>query len=254
MDVDLADVNSDDAGEVALFEQYRSSKDELLRDKIFLTYSSLVESVCRGFIGRGSSEFEDLLQVGYLGLLGAIERFDLEREVKFATYARHCIGGQVRHFIRDRSETIRRPRWMKKLSREVATFLERYLQEHSCLPTLSQIAEACNVSEGGVVAILRAKQPLSLEDDSLYSREPLDRIRSLQHESFKLPIEDRIAIAQAFEKLLGVEKKVIYLFFVHDLTQRQIAGKLSLPPRKVSRLMQKGLERLRKWLEVDVDK
>lgn len=254
MDVDRADVDSNDTDEVALFEQYRSSKDEFVRDKIFTTYSSLVESVCRGFVGRGNSELEDLLQVGYLGLLGAIERFDLGREVKFATYARHCIGGEVRHFIRDKSEAIRRPRWMKKLSREVACFLEGYLQKNACLPTLSQIAEACNVSESGVVAILRAKQPLSLEDDSSYSREPLDRIKSLQHESFKLPIEDRIAIAHAFEKLFGVEKKIIYLFFVQDLTQKQIAGKLSLPPRKVSRLMQKGLERLRKWLEADPDK
>jgi RNA polymerase sigma-B factor len=236
--------------DLELFARYRSTGDVALRDEIFSRHLSLVDSYSRNFARTGAAERDDLVQVGYLGLLGAIERFDPERGVKFSTYAGHCVDGEIRHFIRDKTESIRRPRWMRKLSRQVAMLLESYMQAKSRLPTLKEISEALNIDEEGVVAILRAKQPLSLEDER-QTGGSAERVRSLRHVSFQLPIEDRIAISEAFDSLLGLEQKVIYLFFVQDLTQKQIAGKLSLSPRKVSRLMQKALDSLRGWLEKD---
>lgn len=236
--------------ELELFTRYRTSGDIRCRDEIFTRHLPVVETLSRNFARSGVAEKDDLLQVGYLGLLGAIERFDPERGVKFSTYAGHCVDGEIRHFIRDKTESIRRPRWMRKLSRQIATFLESYLQAQARLPTLKEISEALNISEEGVVTILKAKQPVSLEDDSS-KPSAVEGIHSLRHVTFQLPIEDRIAISEAFEKLLALEQKVIYLFFVQDLTQKQIAGKLSLSPRKVSRLMQKGLDALRGWLEKD---
>jgi RNA polymerase sigma-B factor len=236
--------------DLELFALYRSSGDVRYRDEIFLRHLAVVESLSRNFARSGAAEKDDLVQVGYLGLLGAIERFDSGRGVKFSTYASHCVDGEIRHFIRDKTESIRRPRWMRKLSRQVAAFLESYLQKNSRLPTLKEISEALNISEDGVVTILKAKQPLSLEDERQIGGSA-ERVRSLRHVSFQLPIEDRIAISEAFDHLLALEQKVIYLFFVQDLTQKQIAGKLSLSPRKVSRLMQKGLDGLRGWLEKD---
>lgn len=237
--------------EFELFALYRSSGEVRYRDAIFARHLAIVETASRNFARSGQAEKEDLLQVGYLGLLGAIERFDPERGVKFSTYASHCVDGEIRHFIRDKSESIRRPRWMRKLSRQVATFLESYLQAKACLPTLKEISQALNISEEGVVTILKAKQPVSLEDERQPSANSADSIRSLRHVSFQLPIEDRIAISEAFDHLLALEQKVIYLFFVQDMTQKQIAGRLSLSPRKVSRVMQKGLDTLRGWLQRD---
>ena len=151
--------------EIELFVLYRASGDVRYRDEIFSRHLRVVETVSRGFARSGVAEKDDLLQVGYVGLLGAIERFDPERGAKFATYASHCVDGEIRHFVRDKSETIRRPRWMRKLSRQVAMYLEAYLQQHSRLPTLREISDALNIAEEGVVAILRARQPLSLEDE-----------------------------------------------------------------------------------------
>lgn len=240
--------------DLELFARYRANGDVRLRDEIFSRHVAVVESISRNFARQGVAEKDDLLQVGYLGLLGAIERFDASRGVKFSTYAGHCVDGEIRHFIRDKTESIRRPRWMRKLSRQVAQFLESYMQANSRLPTLKEISEELNISEDGVVAILKAKQPVSLEDERQQLGGPSsEAIRSLRHVSFQLPIEERIAISDAFEKLLAMEQKVIYLFFVQDLTQKQIAGQLSLPPRKVSRLMQKALDRLRGWLEGESD-
>ncbi len=250
MELETVGHKPDDEGE--LFRRYRESGRVEDRDELFSRHLSVVEIVCRNILRSGAHlEKDDLLQVGYLGLLGAIERFDTERGVKFSTYASHCVEGEIRHFIRDKTESIRRPRWMRKLSRQVAVFLEEYLQANSRLPTLGEISEALNIAEQGVVAILRAKQPLSLEDDSPNGQVSSEAIRSLRHVSFQLPVEDRVAIGEAFERLMALEQKVIYLFFVQDLTQKQIAGQLALSPRKVSRLMQKGLDGLRGWLDGD---
>lgn len=231
-------------GEVELFDKYQINRDRKIRDEIFSLYQGLVHGIVRKFYG--ASEHEDLLQIGYIGLLNAIDRFDPSRELKFSTYANHCIEGEIRHFLRDRNETIRRPRWMRQLSTKVAAFLEKFLQENERLPTLVEISEELNISVEGVQAILKSKHPASLDDDEsdLYSS-----VKSLRHVSFQLPIEDRISISEGFEKLLELEQKVIYLFFVQDFTQKEIAGRLLLSPRKVSRVMQKGLSRLRGYLE-----
>jgi RNA polymerase sigma-B factor len=229
--------------EKALFEAYRSSGDVATRDLIFSRFQGRVDSVVRTFSRSG--EREELLQVGYIGLLNAIERFDVSRGFRFGTYATHCIDGEIRHFLRDKTETIRRPRWVRKLSSRVAAFLERFLQQNQRLPSLAEISEALNIAEDGVKAILRAKQPASLDDGEAGQAMLRESVKSARQVSFRLPVEDRIAISEAFEKLVDLEQKVIYLFFVQDFTQKEIAGKLALPPRKVSRLMQRALERLR---------
>ena len=232
------------ADDIALFESYRAKGEVADRDQIFSRYSGVVDIVVRKFLRSG--EREELIQVGYIGLLNAIERFDASKGYKFSTYASHCVEGEIRHFLRDKSETIRRPRWVRKLSSQVAGFLERFLQQNERLPTLTEISDALNIEESGVHAILRAKQPASLDEpEAGQTTARRDTIKSARMVSFQLPLEDRISISQAFETLLDLEQKVVYLFFVQDFTQKEIANKLALSPRKVSRLMQKALDGLR---------
>ncbi|MFA5506364.1 MAG: sigma-70 family RNA polymerase sigma factor [Vulcanimicrobiota bacterium] len=242
------EAEEDSSDEAALFLSYREEGGLFVRDQIFSRYQHIVDIVTRKFPRAG--EREELLQVGYIGLLNAIERFDSERGFKFSTYASHCVEGEIRHFLRDKSETIRRPRWIRALSSQVAAFLERFLQEHERLPTLTEISEALNIEESGVQAILRAKQPASLDEaEGGGSGVPKGTIRSARLKSFQLPLEDRISISQAFERLLEIEQKVVYLFFVQDFTQKEIASRLALSPRKVSRLMRKALDSLRGQLQ-----
>jgi RNA polymerase sigma-B factor len=79
----------------------------------------------------------------------------------------------------------------------------------------------------------------------------VEKIRSTQYESFRLPLEDRIAIQQAMSRLLELEKRIIYLFFYRDFTQSQIAGVVGLSPKKVSRVLHRGLDRLRQILHLE---
>jgi RNA polymerase sigma-B factor len=140
--------------ELALFAAYRENPTSQLKDAIISRYLDLVPAIVRKF--RGRAEWEDLVQVGYVGLIKALENYDPSHSAKFLTYATHCVQGELRHYIRDRVEVIRRPRWLRGLSRDVASCIESFLHRHHRLPSVSEIAAAINVAEEGVVEILRA--------------------------------------------------------------------------------------------------
>lgn len=231
------------------FRRLRETGDRRLREALVVKHLSLVPGIVKKY--RGRAEWEDLIQVGYVGLLKAIDGFELGRNARFATYATHCIHGELRHYLRDRVDMIRRPRWLTQLSRQVAAFIERHLHEEHRLPSFAEISSQLNISEDGVIELLKARSPASLD------REPeagiaVEKIRRKRYETFRLPVEDRIILLQSLERLKDLERRIIYLFFYKDLTQRQIAGELDLSPKKVSRVMQKGLERLKEILNTEI--
>jgi RNA polymerase sigma-B factor len=191
--------------------------------------------------------------VGYVGLLKALENYEPTHNAKFSTYATHCVYGELRHYIRDRVEVIRRPRWLRGLSREVAGCIETFLHKQHRLPSVAEIAASINVAEEGVVEILRAQAPVSLEEmqGNGMAGVSVEKIRSSQYQTFRLPLEDKIAIEQAMGRLLELEKRIIYLFFYRDFTQSQIAGVVGLSPKKVSRVLHRGLDRLRQILRLE---
>ena len=223
----------------------RNTGEPSLRERLVEKHLQIVPAIVRKF--RGKAEWDDLIQVGYLGLLKAVDGFNPVLDTRFSTYATHCIFGELRHYVRDRIDVVRRPRWLASLSKQVAGYIEIFLHDHHRLPTFNEIADGLNLSREGVEEILRAKMPISLDDQEGESPIGLhvEKIRSRQYETFRLPMEDRIVLQQAVERLVELEKRIIYLFFYRDLTQGQIAGEMGLPPKKVSRLMRKALDRLR---------
>lgn len=237
--------------EQALFLEYQQSHDALLQEKIFERYSRLVISIVRKFQGR--AEWDDLLQIGYLGLLKAIQAYKPESGNRFSTYATHCVMGELRHYLRDKTEAVRRPRWLQSVSKKIGHFVEGYLQKQERFPSVSEIAEACNISREGVVEVLKAAATLSLEQlQGDEGRAPdLGRIRSLREESFVLRLEDRILLESALSQLLEAEKTVLRLFFYRDLNQSQIASTTGLPPKRVSRLVRKALDKVRSILRLE---
>lgn len=247
--IDPPDVEGGEKGipdqeeEAASFRQLRSSGDPQLRNALAVRYLHLVPMLVRKFHGKG--EREDLIQVGYIGLLKAVDQFDPDLAARFQTYATHCITGELRHYLRDRVDVVRKPRWLRGLSRQVAAFIERHLHDKHRLPTIAEISSELNIEEDGVVELLKSKQPTSMDTGPESLQVAVERIKTRRYESFRLPVEDRIVLSESLEKLLEIERKIIYLFFYKDLNQRQIAGQLDLSPKKVSRVMQKGLDRLR---------
>ncbi len=183
---------------------------------------------------------EDLVQAGYEGLIKAAYRFDPKRGVAFATYAGHCIMGEIRHYVRKES-SFRCPLWAAEIQKKVNTFIDTYLQEEEEPPSLEEIAEAINVRAEGIGQAMRA---------GLVSLEEVDasKIRSRYYETFRLPIEDRIVLEQSLAKLSDVQQKVINLIFYRDMTQTEVASSLGIKQRKVSRILHKSLEKLSKYI------
>lgn len=183
---------------------------------------------------------DDLCQAGFEGLLKAARSFDPSRGVAFSTYASHLILGEIRHFVR-KETSYYRPGCIAELQGRVDAFIEETLKATGEAPSLEAIASALNVREEGVVQAMRAGR-VSLEEVDL------SKIHSQRYESFRLPIEDRIALEQALKRLGEVQRKVVFLLYYRDMTQAQVASELGISQRKVSRLLHKSLKQMLKTL------
>lgn len=189
-----------------------------------------------GLYSPGKTD-EDLKQAAYEGLLKALKRFEPHKGVMFSTYATHCIIGEIRHELR-RKSPYKVPDWLKSLQAKVLKATESLAQKNGCTPTLAEIARAVNVTEEGIVEAMQAGC-VPLEEVEL------ERVRHLYYESFKLPIEDVVALKMSIEKMDNIQRKVIRLIFFEGLTQEQTARRLGLNQRKVSRIMHQGLAAMR---------
>jgi RNA polymerase sigma-B factor len=232
-----------------LFEKLRKTGNREIRNTIIKENIQVVFPISRKFWKSGEN-LEDLIQVGFIGLIKAVDNFDPDREVKFTTYASHCITGEIRHYLRDKSEVIKSPRWLRRLNSEVASFIELFLQQNMRFPTIKEIADSLNIAEDGILEILKSRKPLSLNADSKIKGEGIDyeRIKAVRYEDFKLPLEDRLVIEDAVEKLVTLEKKIVYLFFYQDLNQTEIGSRLGIPKKRVSRLLHKAIDSLKKMI------
>lgn len=185
---------------------------------------------------------EDLRQAGYVGLLKALKRFDPNKGVLFATYATHCIIGEIRHELRDRG-TFKIPDWLKSLQAKIIEATDELAQKNYAMPTLKEIASKVNVAEEGIVEAMQAG---CISLDQL----DLSKLKSLRYESFKLPIEDVITVKMSLDRMDQLQKKVVTMIYYEGMTQEQVARKLGLNQRKVSRLLNSGLKEMRAYVQV----
>ncbi len=189
----------------------------------------------------GACDREDLFQTGCLAVLKALARYDPARNVRFTTYASHCILGEIRHMVRSES-SFYRPGCIKELQYRVDAALDEYVKEHGEPPTTAWLAKTLNVREESIHEVMRA---------GLVSFEEIDtsQIHSLAYQSFQLPIEDKLTLEKAVHALTDLQKRVLDLLFVRNLTQQQAADELGLTQRKVSRIKDATLEALREEME-----
>ena len=194
-----------------------------------------------GLYSQGNID-EDLKQAGYEGLLKALRRYDPCRGILFSTYASHCIIGEIRHELRDRGP-FKVPEWLQTLQSKVISATEDLAQENGYMPTLAEISHRVNVTEEGIIETMQAGC-VSLDEIDL------SKFKNLRYESFKLPIEDKITVTMSLEKMDELQKKVITLIYYEGLTQEQTAKRLGLNQRKVSRILNSGLNEMRAYVVV----
>lgn len=238
--------------EDALVARYVETRDPALREHIVLACTPLVRRIVSDFIFAGVPT-DDLMQVGFIGLLNALELFDAGRGVKFVTYASHLIRGEIRHYLRDHRDTIRKPRWLQKLNHQIEEAAARYISEEGRFPAVDQLASELNVEEEGLLEVLKTREVLrtiSLEADEETGelRADRDRVRHKGTGSVTLPLEDRLVLFDAMEKLNALQRRVLYYLFFTDLTQMEAARRIGISQKHVSRVLASSLTKLRALL------
>ena len=216
------------------------------KELLFSKNTGLVHHVVKRFIGRGSIEAEDLFQIGAMGLMKAIEKFDIGYEVQFSTYAVPLIMGEIRRFLRD-DGLIKVSRSIKENARKLKWTKEEMQQRTGREPTLSELSKESGISVEDIVTALDAVREVESIDKTVYESDGSEvrLLDMLGNDSESDAIIDRILL----EKLLGGlderEKSLIKLRYFDNKTQVQVAGDLGMSQVQVSRMEKKVLHRLR---------
>jgi len=236
-----------------LFREYARTKDSDIRDRIVEQFSGLVASVARN-IPKASEPLEDLVQEGYIGLIKAVDMYDVTRGVKFITYATHLILGEIKHYLRDRKTIIREPGWLYELNQKVGRAIDRLTGEHGRYPTVAEIAKEVNIAEDAVMEVLRTRNVFHVgsldageqdQESGRARRIDTKKIKSLRHSTLELPVEDRIVLERSLGRLKSIEREVVTYFFFRDFTQTEIARRLGVSCNYVSHLVRTALRKLR---------
>ncbi len=244
-----------DRNDKELLRRYHEQGDLAAREQLIEQYMSLVRSLARRYSYRGE-QLEDLVQIGAIGLIKAIDRFDLDRGVELTTYATPNIIGEIKRHFRDRGWAVRVPRGLQELNVQLSRLIEQLTVQFGRSPTIPELAKAASVEEEEVLEALesgRAYSSLSLssgggsdEDGEL---DPLESLGEIEHQ-YEVS-EDRAVLAPGFRVLDDRERTILHLRFFDGLTQSQIAQQVGISQMHVSRLIRRSLEKIRAEIAVD---
>jgi RNA polymerase sigma-B factor len=237
-----------------LVAEYSANKRADLRDVIVAHYASMVERIARRFSGS-SEQQDDLAQVGFIGLLNALELYDPMKGVKFSTYATHLVAGEIKHHLRDKSKIIKEPAWLQELNQRIDRVIQALSQELGRQPTPAEIGANMHMTEESVTEVLMTRdifRVISLdgvtEDEDSDNPYDLDKLEAKEEATFHLPIEDKMMLETAVIQLKEIERKVINLFFYESLNQTEIAHELQISCNYVSHILRHSMQKLRKIL------
>lgn len=231
-----------------LFRRYKEEGDVEAREKLVMSHMNLVRFLASKFKNRGEP-LDDLIQVGYLGLLKAIDRFDPSRGLEFTTYATPTIMGEIKRHFRDKGWSVRVPRRLQELSAKVNQATDVLTTELQRSPKIEEIAEYLDAS---VDEVLEA-----MESSSAYSSVPLEGTgnndnddapsvldRYATEDSALNFTDDRLIIEEALKGFSPREREVIDLRFLQGMTQIEIAEQLGISQVQVSRLLRRTLKKI----------
>jgi RNA polymerase sigma-B factor len=233
-----------------LLRRYHEGGDTNAREELIQRHLPLVRSLARRYAGRGEA-LEDIEQVGAIGLIKAIDRFEIERDVSLATYATPNVVGEIKRHFRDKGWAVRVPRALQELNASMSGAIEQLTVKLSRSPSIAEIADELETTPEQVLEALEvgsAYSTVSLSsgpsgEDEL---DPMETIGS-EDEEFERS-EQRAALAPALERLPAREREILRMRFEEGLPQTQIAQRVGLSQMHVSRLIRKSLTVMREEL------
>ncbi len=225
-----------------------------LRNELVVAHLNLARYLAVKFANRGEA-LDDLIQVGTVGLLKAIDRFDLERGVEFTTYATPTIVGEIKRYFRDKGWAVKVPRRLQELNLAVNRAIEKLTVQLGHSPTAKELAERLGASEEEILEAQELGQAYNLLSiDSEVNGESDKNAQTLSDyigkpDPLLESLPDRANLEKAFEVLTRRERIILFLRFYESISQTEIAKRLNVSQMHVSRLQQKALEKLRDVLK-----
>jgi RNA polymerase sigma-B factor len=234
------------AGETReLLRRWHDQDDHQAREELVARMLPLARSLARRYANKGEP-LDDLEQVASVGLLKAIDRFDLDREVKFATFAVPTIAGEIKRHFRDRGWMLRVPRDVQELHARLSRTREALTRDLGRAPTVDELAAGSQATVDQVVEALSAGDAYRM----MSLDEPLaDGVGALEaigqpDEGFERT-EQRLLLRSGFDELAPREREILRLRFFEGLTQREIADEVGISQMHVSRLIRRSVDALR---------
>jgi RNA polymerase sigma-B factor len=238
-----------------LLREYQKDHSAEIRNELVKLNFGLVRKEAHYWINQCQESYDDLLQVGCLGLIRAIERFDIAKGHAFSSFAMPYIRGEIQHYLRDKGVTVRIPRRWLALQQQAIGVSRTLREKHNRQPSDSELAEALEVSVEEWQEIKLAwinRAPLSLDtpvqDHDEGSASLGELVPDHNYRSFQLAQEDQIRLQQALLQLEKRTRDVLEFVFLHDLTQKQVADRLGISVVTVSRQVKKGLDSMKKLM------
>jgi RNA polymerase sigma-B factor len=238
-----------------LLRRYHEEGDVKAREQLIEKYMSLVRSLARRYSYRGE-QLDDLIQIGAIGLIKAIDRFDMNRGVELTTYATPNIIGEIKRHFRDKGWSVRVPRGLQELNVQLSRLVEQLTVELGRSPTVAELAEGAGVDEEDVLEALesgRAYSTLSLSQGSSSEEgeelDPLETLGTIEHQ-YEVS-EDRVLLAPGFAVLDERERRILHLRFFEGQTQSQIARQVGISQMHVSRLIRRAIAKIRAEIGTD---
>ncbi|MBD2444286.1 RNA polymerase sigma factor SigF [Dolichospermum sp. FACHB-1091] len=235
-----------------LLREYQQSRSEKVRNQLVELNFGLVRKEAYYWVNQCHESYEDLLQVGFIGLIKAIEKFKLSQGNAFSSYAIPYIRGEIQHYLRDKSVTVRIPRHWLEIQQKAVGVCRSLSEQYHRQPTDRELATALRISLSEWQEIKLAlinRTPLSLDVPIKDGEEGSTCLGELvpdpQYRSFQLAQEDQIRLQQALVQLEKLTREVVEYVFFHEFTQKEVAELLNISVVTVSRRVKKGLELLK---------
>ena len=239
---------------VQLLRDYEQTRSAAIRNQLVTLNMGLVRKEAHFWSNQCTESYDDLLQVGCMGLIRAIERFELSKGNAFSSFAVPYIRGEIQHYLRDKGVLVRMPRRWLALQQQAMGFTQEWRAKHNRQPTDAEVAVALEISvaEWQEVKLAWAnRSPLSLDtpvQDEDGSTSLGDMVPDLQYRSFQLAQEDQMRLQQALVQLEQRTHQVLEFIFLYDLTQKEVAERLDISVVTVSRCVKKGLATLKRLM------
>lgn len=234
----------------ALIERYQASGDSQALDSLVNEFLPLVKYLARRF-KRDGVALDDLIQVGSIGLLKALKRFDISSDVKFVTYVTPTIIGEIKHYFRDKQWSVQVPRRIKEISNKIYNSMPILTQQLQKMPNPKEMAEYLGISEEEVIKALewgQAYQTASLDSviSSAEDDNDITLLNALGKEDVEIrKIEELSELNNILEVLSAEERQILQLRYEEELTQQEIGNKMGLSQMQVSRMLRKIIKRLK---------